>query len=176
MARNKIDLGPHLFGFPDEDLKTSLHDEIVLWLKKNAREIAIRLVNWNDAWPLDFVEKERARATAVVEARKAQLEKEIAQDEDELREIEVKGSIFKFRSDSLSWKLVLSKRELGLAKAWPGLGNPPPPEIAVETEAEHPIRQQRYQSTNIIGYLDIVFSVEVTSLSAASLMRDEDGK
>jgi len=69
MSKRKVDVRQQIFGFPDEDLKTSLHDEIVLWLKRSAEGICRQLVGWIETWNPDLIESNRDRAAATVAMR-----------------------------------------------------------------------------------------------------------
>ena len=79
MSKAKISVRQQQFGFPDEDLKTSLHDEIVLWLKKNSETLSKRILEWNGDWDNSLVEKKRASLTTSVEKCKAELRAEIGE-------------------------------------------------------------------------------------------------
>lgn len=219
MARKKIDLGPKLFGFPDEELHTSLHDEIVLWLKKKKHEIAAKLVKWDAAWAPDFVEKLKAKANAAVDTRKRELETVINNGVEQLRKlnaervgiseqlalqrktvvpvetnsttdevppeqaqllwrIKLNEDQLKQSEDAcmrLSKKLDLQKEEMASLLSWSGLGDPPPPEIEVETQSEYAIQRMRYQTKHIEGYLDVVLFVRATKLAISCWPYDLDG-
>ena len=209
MARKKIDLGTKLFGFPDEELQTSLHDQIVLWLKKKKDEIAANLVKWEAAWAPDFLEKLKTKANAAVDKRKRELEaaikysaeqlgklderrsgisEQLALERQKFAALETNSTIeeIQFERGQLEWrikladnelkklgesylllskKLDLQKEEMSSLLSWSGLGDPPPPEIEVETQSEYPIQRMRYQTKDIAGYLDVVFFVRATKLS-----------
>src|SRR4051812_34603199 len=77
MARKRITVGQQKFGFADGDLKTPLHDEIVLWLKKNALELSKRLIGWRDSWNPERVEKMRRRCVEAVEQRRKELQTDL---------------------------------------------------------------------------------------------------
>ena len=78
MSKRKIDVRQQVFGFPDEDLKTSLHDEIVLWLKRNAEEICRQLIRWPGTWDPQLIESNRIRAAAAVPMRMDLLRESLA--------------------------------------------------------------------------------------------------
>src|SRR5213083_2768488 len=69
MSKRKLDVRQQVFGFPDEDLKTSLHDEIVLWLKRNAEQICAELMGWRQTWDPQLIELTRKRAAETVATR-----------------------------------------------------------------------------------------------------------
>jgi hypothetical protein len=161
MSKKKVSVRQQQFGFPDEDLKTSLHDEIVLWLKQNSRVISQRIFDWDVNWDPRLVEAQRKLLTAVVEKCKSDLR----------AEVEVLAN----------WKrgyqrLEATKEILRSFESWEGLGKPPPARFSVTTKLEVPIIRQRYRTTDIIGYADIVFSISPSVLEAGTVPVDQFGK
>ena len=49
------------FGFADDDLKKSEHDEILLWLDEHAEEFAKEIIEWTDEWPARLVAQKLKR-------------------------------------------------------------------------------------------------------------------
>ena len=74
MSKRKVDVRQQVLGFSDKDLKTSLHDEIVLWVKSNAAEIGRQLIGWTKTWDPQLIESERKRAAETVTRRMHLLE------------------------------------------------------------------------------------------------------
>lgn len=163
MARKKLEIGQSQFGFPDEELKTSLHDEIVLWLKRNAKEIAIKLLSWQSTWPPDLPAKLESQLKATIEERKCLLRDAIKQLGDEIQTMQTKSHMSHWVHTKCE-SLELKNRELISLEAWTGLGEPPLPEIEVTSEMEWPIQRQRYQAVDIVGYADLVCYVRFTAL------------
>src|SRR5436190_1749383 len=65
---------------------------------------------------------------------------------------------------SISKRLPLLRSELAFIETWTEPGDPGVPEIRVEAEMEVPIKRERYKSFDIIGYADLVLSIQTTSL------------
>jgi hypothetical protein len=146
------------FGFTDQDLKTSLHDEIVLWLKQNSREVSNKILDWRESWDAKCIESTRSEIAAVVETRKENLRKEIAKLTDPLR------NPLRLRrwDDPDKDRLQCAVASL---ESWTGLGDPPLAQLEVISELEVPITRERFRAMDIVGYADIVFSILVPSLS-----------
>jgi hypothetical protein len=174
MARKKTNVGQQQFGFPDEDLKTSLHDEIVLWLKKNAIELSKRLLSWRGSWDTAWVEKLRSGCARAVEERRQQLRTDLKA-----------GVLWRQEGDrDQEWQeprsrpsqLQLMEQYLSFLESWKGLGDPPPPRIEVTSALEVPITRERYKTLDIVGYADIVFSISASHLSVPTLPVDNSGR
>ena len=67
------------FGFADDDLKTSKHDEILLWLDDHALNIAKSLLNWNGTWSSELVRSKTARFENALSGRIEELTKRTQQ-------------------------------------------------------------------------------------------------
>ena len=141
MARRKTNVGQQQFGFPDEDLKTSLHDEIVIWLKKNALDISRRLLGWRGSWDAAWIEGMRSRFAGAVEQRRKDLRRDLKA-----------GVLWRHTNDrgDQAWqeergkpaRLRLMEEHLSLLESWEGLGKPPPPRIEVTSALEVPITRE----------------------------------
>jgi len=169
MARTKINVRQQQFGFPDEDLKASLHDEIVLWLKKNALDVSKKLLGWSENWDARFIESERTRLIKAVEQRKKLLESDL-----------IKGNLWRHSGDrdsiyqrNKTTRLNEMREHLVFLNTWAGLGEPPPRQIKVSAACEVPITRERYKTTDIVGYADIIFSIRVNYLKAPFLSSDQ---
>lgn len=150
MPREKINVKQHQFGFPDEDLKTSLHDEIVLWLKSEKLELAKTLTDWSGIWDAASIEKQTVLRRREIEERKTKVKDAIAR-------LGNWGDVTDERR--------LFETELKALEAWTDLGDPGFPEIRVESEMEVPIKRERFKSSfDIIGYADLVLSVQRTRI------------
>jgi len=175
VSRRKIDIRQQLFGFPDEDLKTSLHDEIVLWLKRNASSIAKQIVNWKSTWPEQVLRSSEQRAREMVAKRIDLLRTALPLEEKRLEQLANKETRFPYERD-LPTQVAAKKSELDFLQLWNGLGEPPAPDFAVVSEMERPIQRQRYQTTDIIGYADLVVWARATTISAGYISNDEYGR
>jgi hypothetical protein len=171
MARTKMNVRQQQFGFPDEDLKVSLHDEIVLWLKDNAVEVAKKLTGWTEDWDAKLIEGERTRFTQQVEQRKKILEEDLIRENLWRRFGD--GELF-YQVDKRA-RLNSMRDHLVTLKSWPGLGEPPLREIDVSSACEVPIKRERYKTTDIIGYADIVFTIRLNQLKTPSFQADQFG-
>lgn len=169
MARSKVNIRQQQFGFPDEDLKTSLHDEIVLWLKKNALAVSKKLIGWTESWDAKFIQAEGTRCEQVVEQRKKQLEKDLSRQSLWSHSGDNGPS---YQQDRIP-RLNAMQDHLAFLKSWTGLGDPPPRQIDVSSACEVPIKRERYKTTDIIGYADIVFSIRVNHLRVPSFPTDQ---
>ena len=158
------------FGFPDEDLRTSLHDQIVFWLKKSAHEISKKLIGWTDNWDEKFLEVERTRLDQDVENRKKRLQIDLSQENpwgyDDRNPLNHQDKAARLNS---------MRDHLALLKSWTGLGEPPPRQIEVSSKGEVPIKRERYKTFDIIGYADIVFSICISRLNATSFPTNQFG-
>jgi hypothetical protein len=171
MAREKISIRQQQFGFPDEDLKTSLHDEIFFWLKKNALEISKQILGWSEGWDAKFIKSERTRLAQQIEQRKEKLEIDLKQ-ENLWPHSGDRGPLY--QQDKKS-RLNEMQDYLAVLKSWTGLGEPPPRQIEVSSRGERPVKRERYKTTDIIGYADIIFTIRVNLLKATGLAVDNSG-
>ncbi len=160
MSKRKLEIQQRLFGFPDEDLKTPLHDEIVLWLKKNAIDIATSVVGWTKEWKPDLLESRAADLQKTIHERIALLIDAISLDEKKLAGLA--GKTLEYWNRDLPQHLAAKKKELEYLQSWSGLDEPSPPQIEVTTQMECPIRRPRYNEFDIIGYADIVYTVRTS--------------
>ncbi|HSY20169.1 MAG TPA: hypothetical protein VK815_17625 [Candidatus Acidoferrales bacterium] len=170
MAREKISVRQQLFGFPDEDLKTSLHDEIVLWLKKNTLDLSKKILTWNDVLDSKKLQEVEKRVKKNTEDFKLSLELEIKENSDQLKE-----KIF-FRREKIVESTKSCQQQLKAIESWKGLDQPPECKIEVESQLEIPIKRERYKSTDIVGYADIVFSIREAYPYVSPLPTTPSGK
>jgi hypothetical protein len=167
MSKRKIDVQQQVFGFPDEDLKTSLHDEIVLWLKRNAEEICRQLIRWPGTWDPQLIESSRKRPAATVPMRMDLLRESLAKDKSRLEAINSgRSRCFIETSQDLEKRVKAMDTELSSLQSWRGLGEPPAAKLDIRCEIEQPILRRRYETADIIGYADVVLSVRAPRLSA----------
>jgi hypothetical protein len=160
------------FGFPDEDLKASLHDEIVLWLKDNALEVGKKLTGWTEGWDAKLIEGERTRFTQKVEQRKKILEEDLIREN--LWRCSGDGELL-YQVDK-SARLNSMRDHLVTLRSWPGLSEPPLRQIDVSSACEVPIKRARYKTTDIVGYADIVLTIRSNNvLTTTSFHSDQSG-
>ena len=168
MSKRTLDVRQQSFGFPDEDLKNSLHDQIVLWLKRNAAEICRQLIGWTGTWNPQLIESKRQLAAATVAERLNLLRESLTKEESRLQAI-------KRCKDSFHMGPNL-EAELTFLNSWNGLGEPPAPKLDVRCELERPIPRRLYEATNIVGYVDVVLSVSALRLTAGIAPSDDYGR
>src|SRR5437868_15269742 len=84
MSNRKLDVRQQTFGFPDEELNTSLHDQIELWIKGNAAEICRKLIGWTETWDPQLIESNRQLTAAVVAERVNLLQELLTKDKSRL--------------------------------------------------------------------------------------------
>jgi hypothetical protein len=162
MSRAKLNVRQQQFGFPDEDLKTSLHDEIVLWLKKNAETISQRFVERKSAWSEEDVRAGKSRI-------ESQLRKLKAKFQTQLEERQKDPASDEYWREQNAKRIREYQEVIQTIENWNGLGAVPIPHFDLSTQLEVPIKRQRYQTTDIIGYADVVYRIEHTSLSSDEL-------
>lgn len=165
MSKSKTNIRQHQFGFPDEDLKTSLHDEIVLWLKKNCVELSKRILEWNGTWDTKLVEVKRSSFLETVEQCKQQLREELKKQSEANPDTTLLGRTTRHNQQALA-----------TLESWAGLGEPPPRQFIVQSKLEVPITRHRYQTVDIIGYADILYSIMSSSLQTPAIPVDRYGK
>jgi hypothetical protein len=175
MSTRKIDVRQQVFGFPDEDLKTSLHDEIVLWLKRNAEEICRQLIGWTETWDPQLIESNRKRAAATVANRVDLLRESLKKDKSRFEAINRGESRF-YTAEDLEKRIKAMEAELTFLHSWHGLGEPPAAKLDVRCEVEQPILRRRYEITDIVGYADVVLSMRALRLTAGIAPSDDYGK
>ena len=175
MSKRKIDVRQQVFGFPDEDLKTSLHDEIVLWLKRNAEEISRQLIDWTETWDPQLIESNRKRAAATVASRVDLLRESLTRDKSKFEALN-HGECRFCTGEDLEKQFKAMEAELNSLHSWHGLGEPPAAKLDVRCELERPILGKRYEPTDIVGYADVVLSVRVLRLTAGIAPSDDYGK
>ncbi len=177
MSKQKLDIREQvLFGFPDEDLKTSLHDEIVLWLKGNAEEICRQLIAWTETWDPKLIESKRQLAAATVAERVNLLQESITKDKSRFEAIDRGRSSF-YPWQNLEKRIKAMEAEHTFLCSWHGLGEPPEPKLDVRCELEHVLLRNRHETNlRIIGYADVVLSVRTLKLSVGNAPSNDYGR
>jgi hypothetical protein len=175
MSKRKIDVQQQVFGFPDEDLKTSLHDEIVLWLKRNAEEICAELIGWRQTWDPQLIELNRKRTAATVATRLDLLRQSLTEEKSKFEAIN-RGQFRFYIGQDLEKRIKAMEAELTFLHSWRGLGEPAAPKLDVRCEIEQPILRRRYDTTNIVGYADVVLSVRALRVTAGIAPSDDYGR
>lgn len=174
MARKKLAVGQQQFGFPDEDIKASLHDEIVIWLKNNAETVCKRLVGWQDNWEKGVLDRMKSQLLEGIDKRKNLLVKDI-----QAGEIWGSGAdtgMHLYQIDRAK-RLQEMKAHLQYLQSFKGLGDPPPPAINVSKPRwERPIIRERYKTTDIVGYIDLKCSVQTSRLAISGIPSDHSGR
>jgi hypothetical protein len=66
MAKPKASTLQARFGFLDEDLKTSSHDEIMEWLDSNSQNLIQQILNWKPEWDKEFIKSCQEKAQSAV--------------------------------------------------------------------------------------------------------------
>src|SRR3954451_11567485 len=94
MSNRKLDVRQQTFGFPDEELTSSLHDQIVLWVKGNAAEICRKLIGWTETWDPQLIESNRQLTAAIVAERVNLLQESLTKDKSRLETIDSGQSRF----------------------------------------------------------------------------------
>jgi hypothetical protein len=164
MSTRRTDMRQQVFGFPDEELKTSLHDEIVLWLKRNREEICRQLIGWTGTWDPQLIESSRKCTAATVPTRMDLLQESLVKNKSRLDAIN--SGRFRFVDPDLETRIKAMEAELSSLQSWHGLGEPPAAKLDVRCTLERPILRRRYETVDIIGYADVVLSVRAPRLSA----------
>jgi len=175
MSNRKLDVRQQTFGFPDEELKTSLHDQIVLWVKGNAAEICRKLIGWTETWDPQLIESSRQLTAAMVAERVNLLQEALTKDKSRLEKINRGQSHFNVTED-VEKRIKAMEAELAFLHSWNGLGDPPAPKLEVRCELEQPILRRRYDSTDIVGYADVVLWVRASRLTAGTAPSDDYGR
>lgn len=176
MNKRKLDTRQQvLFGFPDEDLKTSLHDEIVLWIKGNAAEICRKLIGWTETWDPQMIESCRKRAAATVPKRVDLLRESLAKEKPRL-ELLSRSEFGRCLSQDLKKRIEAMEAELTFLASWNGVGEPPAPKLDVRCELEKPIRRRPYEQSDIVGYFDVVLFVRASQLTTGIAPSDDYGR
>ena len=178
MPRKKLDVDQSLFGFHDAELGTSLHDEIVLWIKENAHSLAARLSNWRAEWDVVDVAERASKFAEAVERVKMDLRERIALYGRELANFDQMKAQGK---EVISWVYDPKKKELAAAQArladlitWQSLGEPASPELEVLTELERPVVPNGARRP--AAYIDVVVRARARELFPNSITTAGDAK
>lgn len=177
MAKRNQNIVQQQFGFPDEDLKTSLHDEIVLWLKQNALDLTKQITNWSEHLDTTQVQRAEDSFRSELEKLKQHLEGDINESLQRMSEEDAETESYRsfFRKSALE-RIEGQKKCLEQIKVWPGIERPPLRKIEVETRLEVPIIRERYKTFDIVGYADIVFAVSTEWPILFGLPKNESGQ
>lgn len=162
MARKKIDVSQTNFGFPDEKLHPS-HDEMVLWIKKNAKTIAQDVLAWDETWE-----------PSIVERLKNDLHDQYSKENNPPKNptaTATKDTLAAF--DALIANAPVETEEIAnhqhsdhsISEILDDIVNPPDRILEVKTEIERPILKYHISKPTIVGYIDIVISARTTQLS-----------
>lgn len=175
MSNRKLDVRQQTFGFPDEELNTSLHDKIVLWVKGNAAAICRELIGWTEGWDPKLIESNRQLTAAVVAERVNLLQELLTKDKSRLEASN--DSLSRFCTGQDLAQRIKLEEELTYLRSWHGLGEPPTPKLDVRCELEHVILRDRHEANlRIIGYADIVLSVRELKVCAGNAPSNDYGQ
>ena len=176
MNKRKLDTRQQvLFGFPDEDLKTSQHDEIVLWLKRNGEAISRKLIRWTETWDPNVIESIKTQAAATVATRMDLLRETLTKEKWRLERVE-RGEFRLYLAQDLEKRIESMNTELTFLSSWNGLGEPPAPKLDVRCELEHPVLRRPHEASDIAGFIDVVLSVRALRLTAGIVPSDDYGR
>lgn len=179
MAAPKAQTIQQRFGFLDNDLKTPKHDEIMLWLDKNAVSIVEELY-WKPAWPSGTIETWKARTDiAIADAINRYREtydkatESARQDEERF----TADPTLSYHKDYMERHKREAARHLSLwenLENWPGLGQPPSkPEMPIEEFGwESPVMSDE-RGKYIIGFIDLKVNYHDWSLRVDSIQEHE---
>lgn len=175
MSNRKLDIRQQTFGFPDEELNTSLHDQIVLWVKGNAAEICRKLIGWTETWDPQLIESDRQLTTAVVAERVNLLQELLTKDKSRLKASN--GTQSRSCTGQDLAQRIKMEEELTYLRSWHGLGDPPTPKLDVRCELEHVILRHRHETNlRIVGYADVVLSVRKLKVCAGNAPSNDYGR
>lgn len=175
MSNRKIDVRQQTFGFPDEELNTSLHDQIVLWIKANAAEICRKLIGWTETWDPQLIQSNTELTRAVVAERIKVLQEVLTKDPSKVESTKGIQSCFYTGHDSS--QRIKMEEELKYLRSWDGLGDPPTPKLDVRCELEHVIVRNRHEvNLRIVGFADVVLSARKLKLYAGNVSSNDYGR
>jgi hypothetical protein len=178
--RRKISIDQTTFGFGGEEKKTAIHDEIVLWLRANSKDLISKILNWNSTWDSSMVDKFEEEAVRIF------------QNQKKVRRIPDPSSAHKYPGGGLSSldsmindapeipaeEVEKTKFQSNLEnEKWHGLGEPPAKRLEVQSTLEEPIIQcMGPNSQRVVAYLDIVIQFRQTQLSVSTAGTAAEGE
>ena len=162
------------FGFKDADLKTPKHDEMMLWLDSNVKDIAARIVGFEKTWNESKVQELASQAHVAVdqERTRAKIAAEMALSalEDHRSQVQANDGAWyvQKRDRAIDW--------LNHVIAWQ-LGNPPEkPDIRGQREWEWAVVDQKYGGSKyVVGFVDMRITLEVPDLTMSVLSPPRTG-
>lgn len=173
MAKPKAQTLQQRFGFKDEDLKTPMHDEIMMWLDKNAEKIINNL--FFEPWAKEELEKKEKQylevIPKVINDRQKVLEKirELSEwTKDSFSETEKNKGLIAFEEAKIS------KLEI-----WKGFSDYPekPPLKVLRKQWEYPVSNKvegyKYSNKYLIGYIDMRIDYEDYDIGADAFFKTE---
>lgn len=139
------------FGFQDEDLKTQKHDEIILWLDENMKEIVYKILDIKEEeWDSILVNNLIQEATNHMNERVSAVKESIKKFSKFLTETE--GSNFDYYTDLIE----RHKAELSQLESWQ-LQSPSSKIPTIKTTWEHPVKNGNF----LIGFVDMFVSISI---------------
>jgi len=154
MAKPKTNTLQQRFGFLDDDLKTSKHDEIILWVDANIEDILKEIINYELIWKIDKELQAKIEAAPIIVSN-------------------TKSYYTNRISRSSQYSVEQDKKKYTQLSSWKGLGDmPPKPNLRVTKKRwEHPIVSKEYT----IGFVDIYAVCEVPFLDISGLKYSLEG-
>lgn len=135
------------FGFRDEDLKTPKHDEIILWLDENMKNIVYKILDIKEGeWDSALVESLTQKATSHVNERILWVKESIRKSSEST----IRNTYY------LTSLIERNKEELSKLEAWQHLA--PSSKIpTIKTTWEYPIKNGNF----LIGFVDMLVNVSI---------------
>lgn len=156
MARPKARTLQQRFGFMDDDLKSSTHDEIMMWLNDNMQRI-VQERYWTESWDADEVHRYQKGADEAVESASTRLNEERLWLEKSLAG--GRCPFGEYQRKQHERRLEVTTVGISQIPQWSGLGDPPqkPPPTELVITWEEPVLSGKYT----IGFIDmrVCFSV-----------------
>jgi len=143
MAKPKASTLQARFGFLDDDLKTSDHDEIMTWLDSNSKTLLEKITQWQPVWEKEKVALFQCNAQSAVI--------------NQVKEWQTPNSLMS-KPNGI---------DIGKFESWKGLGEPPvKPPLEIETTWEYTVSGA---NKFIVGFIDMKVVVYDSDLNIENI-------
>jgi hypothetical protein len=160
MAQPKAQTIQQRFGFMDNDLKSPIHDTIMLWLDSNVENIVKKMFDWSDQWDTSQITELEERVQNLISEEIVNIQRKIDELQKDKQETEEKinegGMLLRFSYHSYiadyEESLKSYNQKIEFLSGWNGLGTAPVRPFNLHKHWEYPVKSDKF----IVGFIDML--------------------
>lgn len=156
------------FGFNDPDIKTSAHDEIMIWLDTNIELITEAIIGWQTTWSNKKIASLTHLAKIAIAREIVSLEESLQDSVDDLTKEQGDGprgwekkEDWEKRLNEVCERNTMQAKKIEYMSSWESLPPPDKPRFTVRKTWEKPIKSKDF----IIGFIDMGITAYVPTIS-----------